>query len=120
MLNRQSLAALRPASFQDCPSVLGRHPGPEPVLFRASAVVRLISSLRHSRTPWNSPESENLEFKGIAESCQKQINGSSKGGWRSVSTPARGLFRYGSLTSYRNFAGGYSPYGLNVSPMLLL
>src|SRR6478609_1689443 len=74
MFDRQSLAALRAASLQNCPAVLCRHPRPEPVLFRAAAVVWLISSLRHSRTPCNSPESENLEFKGRGESCQKQFD----------------------------------------------
>src|SRR5687768_9573098 len=64
MVNCQALSSFRAAALQDGPAVLCRHPGPEAVLFRAAAVVRLISSLRHIRSPWISPESENLEFRG--------------------------------------------------------
>ena len=72
MMNRQALAAFRPAAFQHCAAVLGRHPGPEAVLFRASAVVWLISSLRHNCSPLNSPESENLEFTGKTAEVSKK------------------------------------------------
>lgn len=66
----QPFAALGSAAFQNGASVLCRHPRAESVLFGAAAIVWLISSLRHGRSPSNPLESENLKFRQNDRRCQ--------------------------------------------------
>ena len=48
--DRELLAPTRPAPRQDRPAILSLHAGAETMRFRAPAIIRLIRTLRHSRS----------------------------------------------------------------------